>query len=110
MLFLGDSGDHIGALRAYDEFALWLASQKDADPDPDTDALRDKIRDGEPLHDDSVEVEPAVSAPTSPAPAPVAVADTAKAKVNPGPLWLPWAAVGVAAAALLLLLASVLST
>src|SRR5678816_3502130 len=57
MLFLGDSGDNIGALRAYDEFAIWLSSEKDTDPAPDTDALRDKIRDGEPLHDIQVEPE-----------------------------------------------------
>lgn len=122
MLFLGDSGDNIGALRAYDEFALWLASEKDADPDPDTDALRDRIRDGEPLHEGSDEAAPSgvssssdsssppESSSTTRAPAPAVTADVAQARVKSGPLWLPWAAVGVAAAALLLLLASVLST
>lgn len=108
MLFLGDSGDNIGALRAYDEFAIWLSSEKDADPAPDTDALRDKIKDGEPLHDIPAELPPSVS--SSPAAAPPATEDLVKPEVKQGPTWLPWAAVGVATAALLLLLASVLST
>ncbi len=108
MVFLGDSGDNIGALRAYDEFAIWLSSEKDADPAPDTDAIRDKIRDGEPLHETSA--EPVVSEPVNQSPMPVATAASAKSEVKQGPLWLPWAAVGVAAAALILLLASVLST
>ena len=99
MLFLGDSGDNIGALRAYDEFAIWLSSEKDTDPAPDTDALRDKIRDGEPLHDVRVEPEQAQL--------PVQTAPSAKEQARQNPLWLPWAAVGVAAAALLLLAASI---
>ena len=123
MTFLEDSGDHIGALRAYDEFAIWLSSEMDADPAPDTDALRDKIRDAEPVEEAPVapperssSPAPAPAAPSvaasvpAPKPLPVATAVPSPNEAKQFPQWLPWAAVGVAAAAVLLLFASVFAT
>jgi DNA-binding SARP family transcriptional activator len=109
MAFLESVGDVDGALRAYDEFSVWISGETDAYPSPDTDALRDKIRNSEPLD----------FSPTTPAPAAEVPEITPAGPITPGvPVTtaipaapekkerIHWAAVGVAAMALILLLAA----
>ena len=110
MAFLESVGDVDGALRAYDEFSVWISGETDAYPSPDTDALRDKIKNSEPV-DFTPPPAPAAPAevsgitpatPTKPeAPVTTAIPATPEKKER-----IHWAAVGVAAMALILLLAA----
>lgn len=50
MRFLESVGDRAGALRAYDDFETWLGVELNADPSPDTRAVRDSIRNGDTKH------------------------------------------------------------
>jgi len=104
MRFLESVGDRAGALRAYDEFAVWISGELDAVPSPDTDALRDTIRNSEKVHltgenptlSSSSDRTPANENPATPA---IPVRAEKKERIH-------WAAVGVAAVALILFLAA----
>ena len=106
MAFLESVGDRDGALRAYDEFSVWISGETAAYPSPDTDALRDKIQHNEPvdLTPPAPPVKPDVvpSRPaTSEAPVPSVISADPEKKER-----IHWAAIGVAAVALILLLAA----
>ena len=104
MRFLESVGDRAGALRAYDEFAVWISGELDAVPSPDTDALRDTIRNSEKVH--LTGENPTLSSAPDRTPAeekPAATAVPVKAEKKER---IHWAAVGVAAVALILFLAA----
>lgn len=72
MSFLESVGDRAGALQAYEEFKSWLATELDATPAPDTEALHRRIRESDTQHlvvtDEATPLLPlTVAAVTSPA-------------------------------------------
>jgi serine/threonine-protein kinase len=104
MRFLESVGDRAGALRAYDEFAVWISGELDAVPSPDTDALRDTIKNSEKVHltgENPTLSSPPAGTPTPQKPVTTAIPATPEKKER-----IHWAAVGVAAVALILFLAA----
>ncbi|HVD60700.1 MAG TPA: BTAD domain-containing putative transcriptional regulator, partial [Gemmatimonadaceae bacterium] len=105
MSFLESVGDRAGALRAYDEFSIWISGELDAVPSPDTDALRDRIKSSDTVHlAPETPAEPAAgTGNSSTSQQPVATPIPAKPQKIER---IHWAAVGVAAVALMMLLAA----
>lgn len=87
MHFLESVGDRTGALRAYDEFAEWLAEELDAKPAPDTEALYRTIRTTEIRH-----LEP------SPAP-PISAGLPIATDIGDGKRPIPWVRIATIASA-----------
>jgi len=113
MEFLESVGDRAGALRAYDEFSVWISGELDAVPSPDTNALRDSIKNSETVHL-SPAAPPSQKSPAAPAAAvkspspqaPVAAVIPEVPSRPPKKERIHWAAVGVAVVAVILLLAA----
>ncbi|MGD8279033.1 MAG: BTAD domain-containing putative transcriptional regulator, partial [Gemmatimonadota bacterium] len=115
LALLDEAGDGAGALAAYEAFRTRLRSQYDLEPSSETRRIVELIRTRRP---DVARAAEAATAVPEPKPAPVAVAKPARAPVAmtavpvpAGPRWLPawlrsrpWLQVGVAAAALPILI------
>ncbi len=93
MRFLESVGDRAGALRAYDEFAIWLSSELDANPAADTEALRNSIRNSGTIHLTPVDPMPPVQVP-------IVTATSVTAPARQRPLWVRYAPFEVAVVAL----------
>jgi DNA-binding SARP family transcriptional activator len=97
MRFLESVGDRAGALRAYDEFAIWLSDELDANPAADTEALRDSIRNSDTIHLTPVD-------PMPPVPVPITTATPVTAPGKKRPLWIRYAPLEAAVIALAIIL------